>query len=62
VTPLDAYHAAARRHDAEPSGPGRIATMAALIRAMLDLSPAEYERLQDAAWRRHRIETRGIAR
>lgn len=51
------YREAARRHDAEPPGPGRIVTMADLLRAALDLTDAELHQEQVAAWERWRRAT-----
>lgn len=46
---VEQYREAARRHDGEPSGPGRVRTFLALLAAMRGLSEHEYAAMQHEA-------------
>lgn len=46
---VDAYREAARRHDSEPPGPGKIATFLALLAATRALSHHEFADMQREA-------------
>lgn len=48
-TPLQRYHAAARRHDHEPYGPGRIDTLLGWLEAVNHLPYADFYAAREEA-------------
>lgn len=51
---LDRYREAARQHDAEPQGVGRLDTLMGVLRAIRGLSDVEHAAVQREAWERLR--------